>query len=209
MFPASFVTMGRMAVYFEAAAVIISLTLLGQVLELKARSQTSAAITSLLGLAPKTARRINADGSEQDVPLAHVHVGDALRVRPGEKVPTDGVVIEGASAVDESMLTGEPLPVSKRVGDKLIGATINTSGALVMRSERVGSQTVLAQIVQMAAQAQRSKAPMQRMADTVAGVFVVGVVAVAMLPFTSTRSRFTSSVNGSPDQVSERTSRFL
>jgi Cu+-exporting ATPase len=183
MFPASFVTMGRVAVYFEAAAVIISLTLLGQVLELKARSQTSAAIKSLLGLAPKTARRINADGSEQDVPLAHVHVGDALRVRPGEKVPTDGVVIEGASAVDESMLTGEPLPVSKRVGDKLIGATINTSGALVMRSERVGSQTVLAQIVQMVAQAQRSKAPMQRMADTVAGVFVVGVVSVALLTF--------------------------
>jgi cation transport ATPase len=120
-------SMGRVAVYFEAAAVIISLTLLGQILELKARSQTSAAIKSLLGLAPKTARRIGADGAEEDVPIAHVHVGDKLRVRPGEKVPVDGVVIEGASAVDESMLTGEPLPVTKRVGDKLIGATLNTT----------------------------------------------------------------------------------
>ena len=119
--------------YFEAAAVIISLTLLGQVLEPKARSQTSAAIKSLLGLAPKTARRINADGSEEDVPLSHVHVGD-LRIRPGEKVPVDGIVHEGSSSIDESMLTGEPLPVSKRVGDKVIGATLNTSGALVMRS---------------------------------------------------------------------------
>ena len=133
VFPASFISMGRVAVYFEAAAVIISLTLLGQVLELKARSQTSAAIKSLLGLAPKTARRIRADGTEEDVPLNHVHVGDLLRVRPGEKVPVDGVVVEGSSAVDESMLTGEPMPVSKRVGDKVIGATLNTSGALVMR----------------------------------------------------------------------------
>jgi Cu+-exporting ATPase len=156
VFPASFVSMGRVAVYFEAAAVIISLTLLGQILELKARSQTSAAIKSLLGLAPKTARRIAADGTESDVPLSHVHVGDLLRVRPGEKVPVDGVVVEGSSALDESMLTGEPLPVTKRVGDKLIGATMNTSGALVMRSEHVGSATVLAQIVQMVAQAQRS-----------------------------------------------------
>ncbi|CAG1017474.1 partial Copper-transporting P-type ATPase, partial [Burkholderiaceae bacterium] len=139
VFPESFVSMGRVAVYFEAAAVIISLTLLGQVLELKARSQTSAAIKSLLGLAPKTARRIAADGTEADVPLTHVHVGDLLRVRPGEKVPVDGVVVEGSSALDESMLTGEPLPVTKRVGDKLIGATMNTSGALVMRSEHVGS----------------------------------------------------------------------
>ena len=179
VFPASFQSMGRVAVYFEAAAVIISLTLLGQILELKARSQTSAAIKSLLGLAPKTARRIRADGTEEDVPLGHVHVGDLLRVRPGEKVPVDGVVIEGASAVDESMLTGEPVPVSKRPGDKLIGATLNTSGALVMRSERVGAQTMLSQIVQMVAQAQRSKAPMQRMADQVAGCFVVAVVAVA------------------------------
>ncbi|MBC7469421.1 MAG: copper-translocating P-type ATPase [Ramlibacter sp.] len=182
-FPASFVAMGRVSVYFEAAAVIISLTLLGQILELKARSQTSAAIRSLLGLAPKTARRINADGTEEDVPLTHVHVGDMLRVRPGEKVPVDGAVVEGSSAVDESMLTGEPMPVTKRAGDSLIGATLNTSGALVMRSERVGSQTVLASIVQMVLQAQRSKAPMQRMADVVAGYFVVTVVGIALLTF--------------------------
>ncbi|WP_432760362.1 heavy metal translocating P-type ATPase [Pseudomonas aeruginosa] len=180
VFPASFMSMGRVGVYFEAAAVIISLTLLGQVLELKARSQTSAAIKSLLGLAPKTARRINADGSEEDVPLSHVHVGDLLRIRPGEKVPVDGTVHEGSSSIDESMLTGEPLPVSKRAGDKVIGATLNTSGALVMRSERIGSDTVLSQIVQMVAQAQRSKAPMQRMADVVAGYFVMAVVAIAV-----------------------------
>jgi len=183
VFPVSFVAMGRVAVYFEAAAVIISLTLLGQVLELKARSQTSAAIKSLLGLAPKTARRIRADGTEEDVPLSHVHVGDVLRIRPGEKVPVDGVVTEGSSAVDEAMLTGEPVPVTKRVGDKVIGATMNTSGALVMRSERVGASTVLAQIVQMVAQAQRSRAPMQRMADVVARYFVVTVVAIASLTF--------------------------
>ncbi len=180
VFPASFVAMGRVAVYFEAAVVIISLTMLGQILELKARSQTSAALKSLLGLAPKTARRINADGSEEDVPLAHVHVGDLLRVRPGEKVPVDGVVTEGSSAVDESMLTGEPVPVTKRVGDALIGATLNTSGALVMRSEKVGAATMLAQIVQLVATAQRSKAPMQRMADVVAGKFVLVVVAIAV-----------------------------
>jgi Cu+-exporting ATPase len=183
VFPASFISMGRVAVYFEAAAVIISLTLVGQILELKARSQTSAAIKSLLGLAPKTARRIAADGTESDVPLTHVHVGDLLRVRPGEKVPVDGVVVEGSSSLDESMLTGEPLPVTKRIGDKLIGATMNTSGALVMRSEHVGSATVLAQIVQMVAMAQRSRAPMQRMADQVAGYFVVGVVSIALLTF--------------------------
>ena len=182
-FPSSFMSMGRVAVYFEAAAVIISLTLLGQILELKARSQTSAAIKSLLGLAPKTARRINADGLEQDIPLTHVHVGDALRVRPGEKVPVDGVVMEGASAVDESMLTGEPMPVSKRVGDQLIGASMNTSGAIVMRAEKVGAQTVLANIVQMVMQAQRSRAPMQRMADQVAGYFVIAVVSIALLTF--------------------------
>jgi len=175
VFPASFAVMGHVSVYFEAAAVIISLTLLGQILELKARSPTSAAIKSLLSLAPKTARRINADGTDEDIPLTHVHVGDSLRVRPGEKVPVDGVVIEGGSAVDESMLTGEPLPVTKGIGDKLIGATMNTNGALVMRSERVGSQTVLVSIVQMVVQAQRSKAPMQRTADHVAGNFVVTV----------------------------------
>ena len=183
VFPDSFISMGRVAVYFEAAAVIISLTLLGQVLELKARSQTSAAIKSLLGLAPKTARRIRPDGTEEDVPLTHVHVGDLLRIRPGEKVPVDGVVIEGSSAVDESMLTGEPVPVTKRVGDNVIGATLNTNGALVMRSEKVGSATMLSQIVQMVAQAQRSKAPMQRMADLVAGYFVVAVVTIALLTF--------------------------
>ena len=183
VFPESFVAMGRVAVYFEAAAVIISLTLLGQVLELKARSQTSAAIKSLLGLAPKTARRVKADGTEEDIELTHVHLGDLLRVRPGEKVPVDGVVTEGSSAVDESMLTGEPLPVTKRVGDKVIGATLNTSGALVMKSEKVGSDTVLSQIVQMVAQAQRSRAPMQRMADVVAGYFVVVVVCIAALTF--------------------------
>ena len=180
-FPDSFMAMGRVAVYFEAAAAIISLSLLGQMLELKARSQTSAALKSLLGLAAKTARRISADGHEEDIPLAHVHVGDILRIRPGEKVPVDGVVTEGSSAVDESMLTGEPLPVTKRIGDQVIGATLNTSGALVMRSEKVGSSTVLSQIVQMVAQAQRSKAPLQRMADTVAGYFVVSVVSVAVL----------------------------
>ena len=183
VFPDSFMAMGRVAVYFEAAAVIISLTLLGQLLELKARSQTSAAIKSLLALAPNTARRIAADGTEEDIPLAHVHVGDRLRVRPGEKVPVDGVVVEGSSALDESMLTGEPLPVTKRAGDKLIGATLNTSGALVMQSEHVGSATVLSQIVQLVAMAQRSRAPMQRMADAVAGVFVYGVVGAALLTF--------------------------
>jgi P-type Cu+ transporter len=183
MFPASFMSMGRVSVYFEAAAVIISLTLLGQILELKARSQTSAAIKSLLGLAPKTARRINANGSEDDVDLKSVHIGDTLRVRPGEKVPVDGVVSEGQSAVDESMLTGEPVPVTKGVGDKLIGATLNTTGALVMHAEKVGSQTVLASIVQMVVQAQRSRAPMQSMADKVAGYFVLTVVASALLTF--------------------------
>ena len=183
IFPASFVVMGRVSVYFEAAAVIISLTLLGQIIELKARSQTSAAIKSLLGLVPRTARRINASGVEEDVLLSHVHVGDKLRIRPGEKVPTDGVVVEGASAVDESMLTGEPMPVVKHVDDKLIGATLNTNGSLVMRSEKVGSQTVLAGIVQMVMQAQRSKAPMQRIADRVAGYFVVTVVSIALLTF--------------------------
>jgi Cu+-exporting ATPase len=183
VFPDSFVSMGRVAVYFEATAAIISLTLLGQVLELKARSQTSAAIKSLLGLAPKTARKISVDGIEEDIPLSHVHVGDLLRIRPGEKVPVDGVITEGSSSVDESMLTGEPVPVTKRVGDQVIGATMNMNGSLVMRSEKVGSSTVLSQIVQMVAQAQRSKAPMQRMADHVAGRFVMGVIGIAVLIF--------------------------
>ena len=183
VFPSSFVVMGRVPVYFEAAAVIISLTLLGQILELRARSRTSAAIKSLLGLAPKTARRINIDKTEEDVPLTRVQVGDSLRVRPGEKIPVDGIVLEGSSAVDESMLTGEPLPAMKRVGDPLIGATLNTTGALVMRSERVGPATVLASIVLMVMQAQRSKAPMQRMADRFAGYFVVTVAGISLLTF--------------------------
>lgn len=183
LFPESFVEHGRVGVYFEAAAVIISLTLLGQILELRARAQTSAALKALLGLAPKTARRINDDGTEQDVPLEQVRVGDRLRIRPGEKVPVDGVVLEGTSAIDESMLTGEPLPVTKRPGDKVVGATLNTSGSLIMRSERVGAQTVLSQIVQMVAEAQRSKAPMQRLADQVAGYFVVTVVVIALVSF--------------------------
>jgi Cu+-exporting ATPase len=183
VFPASFRLDGHLGVYYEAAAVIISLTLLGQIFELKARSKTSAAIKSLLQLAPKTARRINADGSEEDIPLTHVHKGDRLRVRPGEKVPVDGVVEEGSSAVDESMLTGEPVPVTKRPGDTVIGATMNTSGSLVMRSERIGGETVLSQIVQLVAQAQRSRAPMQRLADVVAAYFVVIVVAIAVLTF--------------------------
>jgi Cu+-exporting ATPase len=183
VFPDSFLVMGRVDVYFEAAAVIVSLTLLGQILELRARSQTSAAIRSLLALAPRTARRIRPDGSEEDVPLASIHVGDRLRVRPGEKIPVDGPVVDGSSAVDESMLTGEPIPVARQAGDKVIGGTLNTSGALVMVAETVGARTVLAQIVQMVAQAQRSKAPMQRVADRVAAVFVVAVAAAALLTF--------------------------
>jgi Cu+-exporting ATPase len=180
VFPSSFYSMGRVSVYFEAASVIISLTLLGQMLELKARSQTSAAIKSLLGLSPKTAKKINADGTEHEVDLSHVHVGDMLRVRPGEKVPVDGMVLSGSSSIDESMLTGEPMPISKHVGDKVIGATLNTSGTLVIRSERVGAETMLSQIVQMVAQAQRSKAPMQRLADIVAGYFVAMVVCISL-----------------------------
>ncbi|QRQ85492.1 copper-transporting P-type ATPase [Cupriavidus oxalaticus] len=183
VFPDAFSEHGRVGVYFEAAAVIISLTLMGQLLELKARSQTSAAIRSLLGLAPKTARRIRRDGTEEDVPLTHVHVGDRLRVRPGEKVPVDGVITEGSSSLDESMITGEPMPVTKRVGERVIGATMNTTGSLIIKSEKVGSQTVLSQIVQMVAQAQRSRAPMQRMADKVSGVFVLVVVGIALLTF--------------------------
>ncbi|HST01866.1 MAG TPA: copper-translocating P-type ATPase, partial [Usitatibacter sp.] len=171
------------AVYFEAAAVIVSLTLMGQLLELRARSQTSAAIRALLTLAPKTARRLREDGSEEDIELSHVHVGDLLRVRPGEKVPVDGVVVEGRSSVDESMVTGESMPVEKAAGDRVVGATLNGNGALVMRAEKVGSATVLAQIVQMVAQAQRSRAPMQRMADAVSYWFVLAVVGVAAVTF--------------------------
>lgn len=183
VFPDSFREHGRVGVYFEAAAVIVSLTLLGQILELRARSKTSAAIKALLGLAPKTARRLREDGSEEDIELSHVHVGDRLRVRPGEKVPVDGKVIEGHSNVDESMLTGEPIPVEKAVGAAVIGATMNGNGSLVIRAEKVGSATVLSQIVQLVAQAQRSRAPMQRMADKVAFWFVLAVLAVALATF--------------------------
>jgi Cu+-exporting ATPase len=171
------------AVYFEAAAVIVTLVLLGQVLELKARSRTGAAIKALLGLAPKTARRISADGQEEDIPLDQVQPGDRLRIRPGEKVPTDGVVVEGASSVDESMVTGESIPVEKQAGERLIGATVNGTGTLVMEAERVGSETLLAQIVQMVAAAQRSRAPIQKLADLVAGYFVPAVVGAAALTF--------------------------
>jgi len=181
LFPDAFHEGGRVAVYFEAASVIVSLTLLGQMLELRARSQTSSAIRALLGLQPKTARRIAADGTEEDVPLVNVHVGDVLRVRPGEKVPVDGIVTEGRSSVDESMLTGEPIPVEKVAGARLIGATINGTGSLVMRAEKIGSQTMLSQIVQMVAQAQRSRAPMQRLADVVARWFVLVVLAIAIV----------------------------
>ena len=183
LFPASFNEHGRVGVYYEAAAVIVSLTLLGQMLELRARSKTSAAIKGLLGLAPKEARRLNPDGTEEDIPLTHVHVGDHLRVRPGEKVPVDGEVVEGRSSVDESMLTGEPIPVGKTAGDQVIGATQNGTGALVIRAAKVGSDTVLSQIVQLVAQAQRSRAPMQRMADTVAYWFVLAVLAISVATF--------------------------
>jgi len=180
VFPESFAEHGRIGVYFEAAAIIVSLTLLGQMLELKARSQTSAAIRSLLGLSPKTARRLDADGSETDIAIDHVQVGDRLRVRPGEKVPIDGVVIDGESHVDESMLTGEPLPVRRAIGDPVIGATLNGTGSLVIRAEKVGAGTLLAQIVQMVAQAQRTRAPMQRMAEAVSFWFVLGVIGIAI-----------------------------
>ncbi len=183
IFPAGFQAGGRVAVYFEAAVVIISLTLMGQLLELRARSQTSAAIRALLGLAPKNARRLKDDGTEEEVPLTHIHVGDRLRVRPGEKVPVDGVVVEGRSSVDESMITGEPVAVEKSAQDKVVGATLNGNGSLVIRAEKIGSETVLAQIVQMVAQAQRSRAPMQRMADVVAHWFVLVVLGIAILTF--------------------------
>ena len=174
---------GAVAVYFEAAAVIVTLVLLGQVLELRARSRTGAAIRTLLGLAPSTARRLADDGSDEDVPLAHVHVGDRLRVRPGEKVPVDGVVLEGASNVDESMVTGEPVPVRKQAGDQVIGATLNGTGGLVIRAEKVGADTLLSRIVAMVADAQRSRAPIQKLADTVSAWFVPAVVVVAAVAF--------------------------
>ncbi|HVA69292.1 MAG TPA: heavy metal translocating P-type ATPase [Candidatus Binataceae bacterium] len=174
---------GSAPVYFEAAAVIVALVLLGQVLELRARSRTAGAIRALLGLAPKTARRIIDDGREEDVDLFRVVAGDRLRVRPGERVPVDGVVLEGESNVDESMITGEPVPVPKRPGDRVVGATINTTGGFVMRAERVGAETMLAQIVRMVADAQRSRAPIQRLADTVSGYFVPAVIGCAAIAF--------------------------
>jgi Cu+-exporting ATPase len=181
IFPASFRgESGEVAVYFEAAAVIVTLVLLGQVLELKARSQTGAAIKALLGLVPKTARRLRDDGSDEDVPLDQVRPGDRLRVRPGEKVPVDGIVLEGASSIDESMVTGEPIPVEKRSGDRVTGATVNGTGGIVMRAEKVGAETLLARIVQMVAEAQRSRAPIQKLADMVAGYFVPAVVGIAV-----------------------------
>ncbi len=184
LFPASFRTeTGQVGVYYEAAAVIVALVLLGQVLELRARSATGAAIRALVGLAPKTARRISPDGAEEEVPLSLVQPGDLLRVRPGEKVPTDGVVKEGHSAVDESMVTGEPLPVEKQAGDHLVGATLNGGGALVMQAERVGADTLLAQIIHLVAEAQRSRAPIQKLADTVSAWFVPAVVGVAAVAF--------------------------
>ncbi|MFH1556995.1 MAG: copper-translocating P-type ATPase, partial [Pseudomonadota bacterium] len=184
LFPQSFQTHdGAVPVYFEAAAVITVLVLLGQVLELRARDQTSGAIKALLGLAPKTARRLNADGTEEDVPLDSVHPGDRLRVRPGEKVPVDGKVDEGRSSLDESLITGESLPISKEVGDTVIADTLNVSGGIVMRAEKVGRETLLAQIVQMVAQAQRSRAPIQRLADQVSGWFVPAVITAALVAF--------------------------
>jgi Cu+-exporting ATPase len=184
VFPASFRDHhGNVPVYFEAAAVIVTLVLLGQVLELRARSQTGSAIKELLGLAPKTAQRIKEDGQEEDLPLEHVHVGNRLRVRPGERVPVDGVVLEGSSAVDESMITGEPIPVEKTAGDNVVGGTINSTGSFVMRAERIGSETLLAQIVQMVSEAQRSRAPIQRLADVVSSYFVPTVVITAVLTF--------------------------
>ena len=174
---------GTVAVYFEAAAVIVALVLLGQVLELRARGQTNAAIKLLLGLAPNTARIVRSDGSEADIPLQQVKQGDVLRVRPGEKVPVDGVVTDGSSNVDESMVTGEPIPAAKTPGDKLIGATVNGTGSLLMQTEKVGADTLLAQIVQMVGEAQRSRAPIQKLADVVAGYFVPAVVGVAIIAF--------------------------
>ncbi len=184
IFPPTFQSAsGEVDVYFEAAAVITALVLLGQVLELRARSQTGAAIKALLGLAPKTARLIQEDGSETDVPLDQVKPGDRLRVRPGEKIPVDGVVLDGRSSVDESMITGEPIPAEKQPGDRVTGATVNGTGSLVMRAERVGSETLLAQIVHMVAEAQRSRAPIQKLADVVAGYFVPTIVGLAILTF--------------------------
>jgi Cu+-exporting ATPase len=182
IFPSSFRRHGEVDLYFEAAAVITTLILLGQLIEAKARSRTGHAIKALLGLAAKTAHRIH-DGQEQEIAVDEIQKGDVLRVRPGEKIPIDGVIIDGKSNIDESMITGEPIPVSKRAGEKVIGATVNQTGSFLMRAERIGSETVLAQIVQMVADAQRSRAPIQKLADTVSGYFVPGVIGVAIITF--------------------------
>ena len=174
---------GAVGGYFEAAAVIVTLVLLGQVMELRARSRTGAAIRALLGLAPKTARKIAADGTEADIPLEHVKRGDRLRVRPGEKVPVDGVVLDGTSSVDESMISGEPIPVQKQAGDPVVGATVNATGSLIIEAQKVGADTLLAQIVHMVSEAQRSRAPIQRLADRVSGYFVPAVITVAVIAF--------------------------
>src|SRR5262249_36858121 len=184
LFPAAFRSHdGAVAVYFEAAAVITALVLLGQVLELRAREQTSGAIRALLDLAPKTAHRLRADGSDGEIPLDEVSVGDRLRVRPGEKVPVDGTLLEGRSSLDESMVTGESMPVTKEAGTHVIGGTLNQTGGFVMRAEKVGRDTMLAQIVQMVATAQRSRAPIQRLADQVSAWFVPAVIVVALIAF--------------------------
>ena len=182
MFPESFRQHGEVGLYFEAAAVITTLVLLGQLIEAKARSRTGQAIKALLGLAAKTAHRVR-DGQEEDIPVDAIQKSDLLRVRPGEKVPIDGLIVEGRSNLDESMITGEPMPVSKRAGDKVVGATVNQTGSFLMRAERIGSETLLAQIVQMVAEAQRSRAPIQKLADTVSGYFVPAVVSIAVITF--------------------------
>src|SRR6059036_1574166 len=182
IFPSSFRRHGEVDLYFEAAAVITTLVLLGQLLEAKARSRTGQAIKALLGLAAKTAHRVR-DGQEEEIPVDAIQKGDLLRVRPGEKVPVDGVIVEGQSNIDESMITGEPMPVSKGAGDKVVGATVNQTGSFLMRAERIGSETLLAQIVQMVAEAQRSRAPIQKLADTVSGYFVPAVLGVAIITF--------------------------
>src|ERR671918_120739 len=182
IFPQSFRSNGEVGLYFEAAAVITTLVLFGQLIEANARSRTGQAIKALLGLAAKTAHRIH-DGQEEEIPVDEIRKGDSLRVRPGEKVPIDGVIVDGKSNIDESMITGEPMPVAKGAGEKVIGATVNQTGSLLMRAERIGSETLLAQIVQMVADAQRSRAPIQKLADTVSGYFVPAVIAIAVLTF--------------------------
>src|SRR5437870_3168119 len=182
IFPGSFRRHGEVDLYFEAAAVITTLVLLGQLVEAKARSRTGQAIKALLGLAAKTAHRVR-DGQEEEIPVDAIQEGDLLRVRPGEKVPVDGVIVEGQSNIDESMITGEPMPVSKGAGDKVVGATVNQIGSFLMHAERIGSETLLAQIVQMVAEAQRSRAPIQKVADTVSGYFVPAVISIAVITF--------------------------